>query len=64
LYKNYGILFDSPEDLDEYVSKWKKKEKWWFRFWQNTASLERDLDRRKIEAYRRGNAKKHAELGR
>jgi hypothetical protein len=62
LYRNYGILFDSQEDVDDYKDKWRKKEGWWFRFWQDTASLERELGRRKIEAYKRGNAKKQAEF--
>jgi len=60
LYKNFGIWFDSQEDLDAYKSKWAKKEKWWFRFWQNTASLQQELDELKIEAYRRGYVKKRS----
>jgi hypothetical protein len=57
-YKNYGILFESPADLNDYRKKWRRKEIWWLRFWQDTASLERELDRRRLDAYRRGNAKK------
>jgi len=61
LYKNYGILFESTKDLKKYRRKWRLKEKWWVWFFENPAKLERELDRKKLEATRRGHARKRVE---
>lgn len=62
LYKNYGIHFESQADLNDYRRKWRMKDNWLLWFWKDTRALERDLNRRKLDAYRQGIAKKRSEL--
>ncbi|KAF2672187.1 hypothetical protein BT63DRAFT_190955 [Microthyrium microscopicum] len=61
LYRNYGMLFRSAEDLKDYQNKLWRKAHWSWRFWQNSAALENELNLRKIEAFKRGYLRKRAE---